>query len=117
MPTQEERSRVQVHGATFDLTKVGREKRSAKDVQIMAEGAVLRHLDVDERFEGLKAQVEQLRKEADCDHPKDCWSMKVGPPRGSGGSSSTYVYRTVVCVCTHCNKRLFTDSAREEASV
>ena len=117
MPTQEERSRVQVHGSTFDLTKVGREKRSAKDVQIMAEGAVLRHLEVDERFEGLEAQIGQLRKEADCDHPKDCWSMKVGSPRGSGGSSSCDVYRTVVCVCTHCKKRLFTDLVREDSSV
>ena len=115
MPTQEERGRVQVHGTTFDLTKVGRDKkRSAKDVQILAEGAVLRHLEVDERFKGLEARIEQLRKEADCGHPEDSWRMTVGPPRGSSGDN---VYRKIICVCGLCGKRMFRDSAKEDSSV
>ena len=111
MPTQEEKSRVNVHGTTFDLSqRPGSQKRSAKDVQILAEAAILKHLEGDDALEALKTQLEQIRKEAQCEHSKADWRLMIGSPRGSGSSS---VSRTVRCVCTRCGKVLFEKTGEE----
>ena len=112
MPTQEERSRVRVHGQVFDLTKVGEKRLSSKDVQILAEAAILRHLEADETFTEMKKQIETLQKESACDHPRRGWELTVGPPR----PSRYYIFRMVTCTCRECGKKLFEMSGTEEVN-
>ena len=115
MLTQEEKSRVVVHGTVYDLTKVGKTRLSAKDVQILAEAGILLHLERDEALEAMVKQIETLQKQTHCEHAKPDWALRVGPPRGSGSSSCT-VYRTVSCICLRCGKKLFEKSAEEDNS-
>ena len=116
MPTQDELSRVKACGEIVDLSKTMGKKsprRTPRDVQHLAESAVYEHLKVNEAIRSLEKRAAALEKQVNCEHPKDKWSIEIGPPKVGGGSTG-YIYRRVVCKCRECGLILFDKCGTEE---